>query len=201
MPLLRGSVLPSLVKLGLTQNQALAYQALCQHGPQSANQLAKQLDILPNACYRLDKDLERSNLITISNSHPQVFTAINPSIALTSFIQKHQTDLDKLQTLAVNELAFKPPTSETQVDFLEHKNLFFNTYVKLANKAQEEILIISIGESVTDDILIANRDAIERGVSIKMIAHKYDHENQQLLKNHLKMGLLVRHLPQSKLSP
>ena len=70
----------------------------------------------------------------------------------------------------------------------------FSLYVTLTESATREILIVSIGESVGDEIKLANRDALERGVVIKMIAHRYDKSNKELLQNWVSMGIEVKHV-------
>ena len=67
----------------------------------------------------------------------------------------------------------------------------------MINQAKKEVLIISIGEPVPDEIKLANRDAINRKVNIKFIVHKSDQENRLLLESWIKMGLDIRHYPGS----
>jgi hypothetical protein len=65
----------------------------------------------------------------------------------------------------------------------------------MLNKAKKEVLIISIGEQIPEEIVLGNRDAIARGVQVKMICHRYNQENKQLLESWQKMGWQIRHYP------
>jgi len=73
------------------------------------------------------------------------------------------------------------------------KRAMFETYVGLSNHAKEEILVISIGEPVPDEVKIANRDAQERGVKVKFLVHQFNKENAELLRSWVRMGLAVRY--------
>jgi len=79
------------------------------------------------------------------------------------------------------------------MEFYELSAVHF--YSKMAIQAKNEILIISIGENVSEEVLLANRDCIQKGVTIRFIAHKYDKSNREILERWVKMGLKVRHFP------
>jgi translation initiation factor IF-2 len=59
--------------------------------------------------------------------------------------------------------------------------------------AKLEMLVISIGEPISPNLLLSVRKARERNVSIKMIAHKYDKDNKDVLENLKKNGYEIRH--------
>ncbi len=187
--------LNQLVNLGLSDHQALVYQTLVSHGPLSAKDLSKKVGILPHAVYRLCKKLENLELVSTNKDYPKIFRPVPPSVALEVLTKNKINHLEDFKAQALKELLTKSKSSETQVEILIDKKGLFKTYVKSAQKAKTEILIISIGEPITDQMLLTNRDAIERGVGIRMIAHKYDESNQRLLSSWVRMGWQVRHYP------
>lgn len=71
----------------------------------------------------------------------------------------------------------------------------YKIFAELAKQAEKEILVISIGEAVPDDVKLAHRDAKERGVVQKLIFHLYDKTNEEILRSWIAMGVEVRHYP------
>jgi sugar-specific transcriptional regulator TrmB len=191
----RQKPLNQLVNLGLSEHQALVYQTLIENGPLPAKSIAGKIGILPHAVYRLIKKLEKLELVSTNKDHPKIFRPVPPSVALEVLSKNKITDIEDLKTQALNALITKTKPSETQVEILTNKSQLFKTYVSKAQKAKTEILIISIGEHISGQMMITNRDAIERGVDFRMIAHKYDRTNQKLLSSWVKMGWQVRHYP------
>ena len=183
----------SLVKLGLTPDEAKCYLNLLEQGSLAADSLAKSIKILPNAVYRLTKGLKKKGFIVELETHPAKFQAIPPSVAVEAYSKNQAKILEELKTSAINDLSLKSSTNQTKIDVLTGKNAMFTKGAELINIAKKEVLIISIGEPVPDEIKLANRDAIERNVKIKLLVHKYDKNNQDLLKSWVKMGLEVRH--------
>lgn len=183
----------SLVKLGFTPDEVRVYETLIKDGPANARALSKKVNVLPNALYRLLKKLISKGLVSPTDKHPAIYRAISPQIALDSYIKNKQTELENIKENIIDQLITQKGNDQTRIDLIRSAQEFFLTYAELAKQASKEILIISIGEHVPDEVLLANRDAIERGVRIRFIAHKCDSGNLDLLKRWQKMGLQVRH--------
>ena len=87
----------------------------------------------------------------------------------------------------------KLPPTHIEVSFGQKE--MFKWACKIIDGAKKEMLIISIGEYVPPEILISDKKAVERGVEIRFIAHKFDNENREILENFKKNGMDVRHYP------
>lgn len=186
----------TLVKLGLSPHESSVYQILLGEGSLSVKEISKKLEILPNALYRLLEKLIQKELISAIGKHPAKYRAISPSIAFESFTKRKMAEIETLKNKAINELVKKKVKAwPTQINLLIGRNEMMMTYVKMAKEAKEEILIISIGEPIPEEVLLTNRDAVENGIALKMIAHKYDEGNKNLLKSWQKMGWDIRHYP------
>jgi len=184
----------TLVKLGISFYETKLYQALLAEGSLSAKEVAGRVGVLPNAAYRLLEKLIEKGLVSATDKYPRIYRAVSPSIAFDIFTKRKILEIEKLRESAIKELINKKPkTQETKINLIISRFEIFMAYVEMAKEAKREILIISIGEAVPDEILLANRDAIEKGVQIRMIAHKYDQENKNLLKAWQKMGWEIRH--------
>lgn len=184
-----------LVKLGLTHDEAACYIALNSHGSLSATAIAQKLHIFPNAVYRVMKKLEENGFVMPLDSYPVIFQAVSPSVAIGGIVKEKEKVLASLHIASVHALTHPQTESpQTKIDMVAGKHAMFETYVGLANHAKEEILVISIGEPVPDSVKLANRDAQERGVKIKFLVHKFDKDNEELLRSWVRMGLDVRYI-------
>lgn len=187
--------IPELVNLGLTKAESVCYQLLVKEGAATPYQLAKKLGFLPNAVYRLMDGLREKGFVVALRTKPVTFQPVPPKTALEAFSKQKTLNFEEQKMRALQLLETKKLPYPTHVDILTGRNAMFSAYLALAKEAKREILIISIGEGVNDETKLVNRDALEDGVSIKMIAHRWDKSNKELLQNWVKMGIEVRHVP------
>ena len=187
-----GSV-QTLVTLGLSRDESRCYGLLITRGSLKAGELASEMDIYPNAVYRIMERLEKKGFIVSLDTHPVTFQAIPPRVAIPAYIDMKQKTLEELRNVSLTSFQEEKRTSSTKVDIQTGKKEMFDTYVSLAKYAKKEICIISLGEPVPDDIKLANRDAIERGVKLQFISHLYTATNRELLRSWVRMGMEVRH--------
>lgn len=188
----------SLVKLGLTSDEARCYECLVGKGSLSVFEIAKNLSIFPNAVYRLTNKLQEKGFIISLDTVPVSFQAIPPVIAIEAFAEQKKREFEQIKLESISNLSKNSAeNSQSKIDVVVGKNGYFKTFTKLAKDTKEEILVISLGESVSDEVKLATRDGLERGVDVKIVFHKYDNENKELLKTWVKMGCEVRHFPDS----
>lgn len=193
------SISQSLVKMGLTPDESKSYIFLLSNGTATAEHIASGINISPTVVYRLMKGLSvKGFIISIGTKRPIKFQAILPSVAIKAFAIKKQKELEKLSLNSIDQLNSQTPIKENnQIEVLTGQKQFFSKYVELAKDAKEEILIISIGEEVPDEIKLVNRDMLEKNVRIKFLVSKYDETNHSLLDSWKKMGISIKYLPDS----
>lgn len=187
----------NLAKIGLSKQEAKVYTELLNKGLLSAKKLAKLLNILPNSIYRLLIKLQNRKLITVSGKYPSIYKAISPSIALDVYTKNKVIEINSIKDVLIQSLTQPAKSDQSRIDIIHGQPEFFLNYSQLTRKAKSEILIISIGEQVSEEILLANRDAVTKGIKILFIAHKHNKNNHYLLLNWIKMGLKVKHYPDS----
>lgn len=187
----------SLIKLGLSDNEASCYLVILQNGAFSVSDIAKQMGILPNAVYRLLDKLEGYKMVVSLGTSPKKYQAVPAKAAIDSLVQIQAKALEESKIQALNALSGHPSKAETKINFITGQDEFFNTFVKLAAQAKEEILVISIGEPVPDEIKLATRDALAKEIDCKFIFHKSDNENAGLVSSWIVMGVSVAHYPDS----
>lgn len=184
----------NIVKLGLSKHEAMIYQLLTKEGSLSAKAIGRSLGILPNAVYRLCVKLSENKLVTPSKGYPKTFRALSPSVAITSYANEKILEIEDLKDKAIKDFSkLGKATKETQINLLGSRNEIFIKSVEMLKKAKKEVLIISIGEQIPEEVILANRDAISRGIQVKMICHKFNQDNRQLLESWQKMGWQIRH--------
>jgi sugar-specific transcriptional regulator TrmB len=134
----------------------------------------------------------------VLDTHPTTFQAVPPQVAIDNYVKKQIQELEEVKVGAVQTILGKATSrSKTRIDTISGRKAMFEKYVELLKKAKAEVLIISVGEPVPDELKLANRDALERGVVIKFIPHRNDENNSELLRSWLRMGIEVRHFPDS----
>ncbi len=128
--------------------------------------------------------------------HPKRFQARPLQPALETYLAKKTHKMEKLKERTIRTL-LKPADKfpPTQVSLITGRNEVFSVFNQMAKKAKKEILIISIGESIPDESVLSMRDVLNKKIVIKMIVHKYDKENKDLLFARKKMGIKIRHYP------
>lgn len=186
-----------LVRLGLTSDEANSYITLVNKGSLTSAQIAKRIGVLPNALYRLMKKLQEKGFVRILNTYPVTFQAFPPATAIDSFVTQKIREFENMKLMSVESLSESQATISTKVDVLISQEVYFKKFVELANSAKSEILVISIGEPVPDEIKIACARALERGVKIRFVFHIHNKENDSLLKAWVKMGSEVRYYKDS----
>jgi len=185
----------SLINLGLSPHEAECYLVLAQNGALSVSGIAKQMDILPNAAYRLLDKLEAYHMIVPLGRSPKKYQAIPVQAAVDSLVQTQTKSLEKSKAQTLSTLFSHGLAPTTKIDFITGQDSFFKTFVELSKGAKQEILVISIGEPVSDDIKLATRDALAKGVECKFIFHIHNEQNDMLLKSWVAMGVEVAHYP------
>lgn len=185
-----------LVNLGLSEKESLSYLTLLQGGALSASEVAKRINALPNAVYRLMGGLEKRGFVVDLGGRPRRFQARPPEAAFNAFLESQAVVIERAKTAALESLTKAPRrAAPTRVDLVTGQEEVFAKAVEMYNETKEETLLISIGEPVSEELMLAIRDALERKVKMKMIAHKYDKTNKGLLSSWKKMGVEVRHFP------
>jgi len=185
-----------LKKLGLTKQNSKIYLFLLENGYKTSKEIASEFKIFPNAVYRIIYKLDKLGLIQLSAKTPLSYKIISPKFALNNLIEKKKKELDKCKKI-FNDPRYKPSRKVNPVDIeiSADKIEFLKEATVMINSAKEEVLIISIGEPATSkELILADRRAIERGVKIKIIYHKYDETNREFIHNLIRNGLDIRHL-------
>ena len=189
--------IPKLKKLDLTTQEAQIYLLLVKEGPQSANDIADKIHIFSNAVYRTTKRLSTKGFISILNTFPASYKAIDPRFILQITAKRKSDELianaiETIKLLKGNNTLHK----YHQLQFSPDKDKFYTIGKDIVDKARKEILIISIGETIPKELLLSMRKAKKRDVQIFMIVQKYDKNNIGVIENFKKNGYKIKYFPE-----
>lgn len=192
---IQSSLLPKLVNIGLTPQEANIYLLVLYNPLLKVRDVAKQLGLLGPSIHRSLRPLKLKGLIRTIGKRPIKLRAVDPSIALPQLINKQYQNQTHIQEKIEQELRATPVfKDELKVEYLEGKEEIFDHAIPIIKQTQKEILILSIGENIPSDVFISITEAAKRGVKVKMIAEKFNKNNRALLKNWQKNRWNIRYL-------
>lgn len=145
------------------------YNLLLSNGSMTASEIGAQLDILPNAVYRANKQLLSIGIIDKSDTYPVTFNPVPVSSALGWFLIEAQRNFR--QTFGDGNQVHNLTTSP-KITFIKNRTDLLNRTDKDAISATKEIKFIVSGLEVPDSTVLAYRKAITKGVEVKALVQK-----------------------------
>ncbi len=187
----------SLAELGFTELESRVYLYVYSNGPLSARDISLGLKTLAPAVYRSANRLVDKGVLSRIGERPQIFQVLGGVASLKLMIERERSR--KLGLLNSLEKAMvgidRVGTTQTLVELISGKEKIYKKSAKLIRKAVKEIFIVSIGESLPTYLMKADKDAVDRGVDVRFIAHKHDSSNESALLALKVNGIKVRHYP------
>lgn len=180
-------------RIGLSIEAVHLYELLQQKGRLTAQSAASYTYDFPSAEYRLFYDLEKHRLVRRLPGRPRAFEALPMPIGLKLSLQTTENNLHKLihgvikQTNAVDHL-----------EIIIGRQALYDAYLVLADKAQHEIWLYSIGIAFSEKLESIQRNAVKRGVSIKHVVQQHKISNQHVISKWQRVGVSLRYLKQPR---
>lgn len=180
------------IRSPLSKQSTSIYHLLLKKKQLSAQEIAKELGVLPNAIYRTTKLLVDMGLIETVSTYPVKFQATSPNEALENYVSFSQNFF-----LTNFQKAKKTQTSNNKlsVSFIKTRNELLDTTwddIKTASKTIDHIVS---GLELPAEIMLAYSKALKRGVRIRFLVQNLSELNLEILTNWQKMGLEVRYFP------
>jgi sugar-specific transcriptional regulator TrmB len=178
--------------------QAVAiYRRLDSQQSYSAQNIANELNILPNTVYRAIKELTGLGLVERVESYPLSFKKASPQKAMSLYLQaaaqnfRHQfgTKPESLITTAEEPLV---TLVKDRSDMLHREN-------SDVRAAIQSIDFIVSGLEVPDAMVLAFRKAATVGVAIRAIVQQKRETSSERLERWQELGATVKYLPGLKL--
>jgi len=174
----------TLMKLGLTLNQARAYLALIQFGPAGAKELAEASGITRQDIYRVMLTLEEKGLVEKLLSSPVVYKAFRIEQVASNLLNRkaeEQNELQKKTQRLITELQRnhleKPIQGETsQFIMIPGKGAIIQRIIDDLSKTSKSLEVVTSCERFSPAILeFANEyeKALQRGVGVRIAVEKH----------------------------
>ena len=90
-------MLKTLESLGLRAKDVEVYVYLAQNCPQKARDLAKALETYRRQLYRSLRKLQRKGMVTASQDHPALFSAVSFDKILDQFIKTNREEAQRIE--------------------------------------------------------------------------------------------------------
>jgi sugar-specific transcriptional regulator TrmB len=181
----------TLIKLGLTLNQARIYVALLQsEKPLTAKEISKLTDITRQDVYRILPALQKAGLLEKTITSPAMFNATSLKLGVSILIKNKNTQhaqlLEKADKMS-NEPCLKHSSLEDEPEFVlvPGNDAVIQKISSIIGTIQVSLDVVTSRKRLPRGILEffdARRDALKRGVKIRIVAEKLPSTNSDIEK-------------------
>jgi len=168
--------------MGLTEYEAKAYMTLLKYGTLTAEKISELGRIPLPRVYDTITELQKKGFVLVGHSRPKRFKPISPDKAIGMFLefQKKQTAKelegikekagDAVKMLKTVHLA-APQQENFSIWSLEKRGNLTKFLIESEKRAKEEVLSFSGDLSWIKEIGPTLKDAVKRGVKVKILVH------------------------------
>lgn len=157
----------------------------------SAQEIADELKVLPNAIYRATKKLVDIGLVEQIETYPLRFRAISSQTAANLYMINAMRDFRKEFGVAQAVRPDKAPT----LSLVKGRDNLLRRDAQDAKAARYTIDFIVSGHEVPNETILAYRKAITQGAKVRMIIHQDKQAYSKQTKEWQSIGAEVRFLP------
>jgi sugar-specific transcriptional regulator TrmB len=185
-----GERIETLMRLGLTLNQARAYLALVYSGPVGARELAKKSNITRQDIYRVMPSLEEAGIVEKILGLPSIYEAISMQQGISILLKRkvaEQKNLQRKTTKMLLDFKNHPEEKKTAVDphftLVPGKEIFIQKLKEKLQTTQKSICIITSKNRFSASIVELAQEynkALKRGIKIKIATEKHMPEEEAL---------------------
>ncbi|MFH1275842.1 MAG: helix-turn-helix domain-containing protein [Candidatus Woesearchaeota archaeon] len=187
-------------KLGLSPYESKCYLTLVKFGNLFGKDIALKSGVPPTSVYRNLETLQQKGFVQIIQKEPLIYQAVDPEIAISSFINSKKEQLKELEKSAIGNLKDIKGTGiiEKQEQVLEvysGREQSYQLGKNLIKEARKEFLLIGRGtkQSIID-IIHSLKLAAKNGVNCKFIITIND-KNKDFIKELQKSKIKIKYFP------
>ena len=175
--------------LGLSEHQIRVYEVLVfAKIPFTAQEIAEEVMIYPNAVYRIFKELAQLGLIRKTARRPVAYIAVEKDAGFnTSYLQKQQLLLQALSESGVKN-------GEAEKSVIVGRQQLYEAYINFASNAETDIAVFSAGIAYSKELYKAQKNAVNRGVLVRHIVQHVDSSNYHIIHKWKQLGVDIRRL-------
>ena len=178
------------LKSPLSRQAKDIYSLLLAKGPMSAAQIGEKLSIFPHAVYRSTKQLQALGCMSQTGKHPAYFEAapLNESVEIFALLQKDWF----LSTFMKDSSQDSNIQKDLNISFIDSREMLFEKALFDIQNAREEMDNLASGDELPAEIMLAQKNALERGVTIRTLFQKRSKDNESFIQARTKMGEQMR---------
>ena len=164
----RSTAVKQLKALGLSTYAARTFVALVSLGEGTAQDVSEVADVPRTRVYDAADELHDRGLVDVKQSSPQRYWAISTETAGRHFEQEYDHRVTVL-TDALDQLASANRSTEQQgVWTVTGRDTVTERVVDFISSADDEVVFMTIGELLTDEVAECLSTANDHGVSIRL---------------------------------
>jgi len=164
------------------------YRILLSKSGKTAKALSRPLRISTNAVYRPIKELLELGLITKSATYPIIYQALPVAQAKNLYTNIFEHDFTHF-------FGLKEKKSNPQISFIFTRDQMMKETANETKNAKRSISMIMSGHEIPAESLLISKQAIERGVNIRLLAQNSDKKSIIRYENMMKIGIQIKYLP------
>lgn len=168
------------------------YRLLLSEGEMTAAQIADELDVLPNAIYRVTNKLIKLGLVQKSDSYPVIYKANKVNTAmnwyLLSVAQSFRNEFG-------NENIKQNTETNASITLIKDRDTLLSRSNGDAIRCNKSIDFIVSGHEVPDELVFSYRKMIVKGVKVRGIIHQKGQLKGSQVKIWKDIGVGVKYLP------
>jgi len=165
--------LNTLQSLGLSVPESKVYLSLIKMGSSSIKEISEESKIPPNKLYAVLEGMKSKKVVTSLPVSPVKYSLLNPKSFLSGKTEEMEMELNDLKYGVENLIALSQSNEKSNFyeSFLiiKGQNQIMEKLIEETFKAKKEILSSHSSWKIHKNSLFSIKDAIKRGVKIKMI--------------------------------
>ena len=157
-----------LERFGLSAYAARTFVALAAHGSGTARDVSRVSEVPRTQVYDAVEELHDHGLVHIQHASPKRFWAISSETASRTFQHELRRRTEILRTALEEIEPPKPQAEQRGVWTVDGQAAITNRVLEFFAGAGDEIVYMTVGDLLTDEIVEALGEAAERGVSVRL---------------------------------
>lgn len=174
----QGVAIDQLESLGLSAYAARTFVALTGIGEGTARDVSEAADVPRTRVYDAVEELQERGLVDVQHSSPKRFWPVSAGTARRHFRQQNAHRLETLEDSL--EMVQTPPDIEDRrgVWTVVGQQTITDRVVDFIQTAGEEVVFMTTGDLLADEIVAALEAASDRGVPVKLAEMSNDVETE-----------------------
>ena len=168
------------------------YSFLQKRGALTAQKLATLLHVHPSAIYRLARYLVSIGLIQETSGRPIYFRSLPTPEAKENYLVYQKGRVENIFSGLPANLSLKT-TENYHISFIQERDAIFSRVAEDLRTAKKEahFIVLGLPIGVSPELMLEQKNAVERGVSVKIIVQEVGEENKETITSWQKQGLTL----------